>query len=183
MSNAYRFTKEQRLLARLLSEIHQKMDIKDGINSALLSEALRYGHDWAIKGIVPDSSETSNGVEEKVEFVHDVLGMCRHLDSARENFSNEEKELLQAKEINLQKSTYEGFDGNNDDEYNIAEFILNKLNLYSELTSLNSHSIGTKDTYRKMLEIYTPINTFNSKDGKALSFDQYSSIVNWYDQS
>ncbi len=76
--------------------------------------------------------------------VYDIFDMYRALDRAYQ--SGIEKPDCRCAE-------FSGFDGNNDKHFGVASFILNDLNLYSELQKrpMNSHSQAELHRYRRML--------------------------------
>lgn len=65
-----KLTHEQKLLALLLCEIHQKLDIEDGLDSTFIRKALTGGHDWALSHeligsiipVEPDAEQTKNSL-------------------------------------------------------------------------------------------------------------------------
>lgn len=83
--------------------------------------------------------------------VHDILTMYRLVTPSIDLLNEEEQKELQTKSIR-----FEGFDANNDVHYSIADFYINKKNLYAELKDiyLNSHTSLSLDKYRRMLTVF-----------------------------
>ncbi|MCB2379823.1 YfbU family protein [Hymenobacter sp. BT635] len=83
--------------------------------------------------------------ESTVRETYDILTMFRVLENA--------VALLPAEERSQFTFEFQGFDGNNDPHYSIAEFLIEKLGLYRELhgQDINSHHSYSIEIYRRML--------------------------------
>lgn len=83
--------------------------------------------------------------------VHDVLSMFFAIDNAIDELSEEQKSQL-----DLDRLSFGGFDGNNDNHFGQAKFMVEKLDLYEERKGrkLDSHTSSSLPKYKKMLAIY-----------------------------
>ena len=54
---------------------------------------------------------------------------------------------------------FEGFDANNDPHYFIANFLIEKLNRFTDIIPMNSHSVASLELYKRMLPVYEDIIT------------------------
>ncbi|MEN8913014.1 MAG: YfbU family protein [Polaribacter sp.] len=97
--------------------------------------------------------------QEEMEYnycieTHDILNMFRYISNAIQNLTKKEKESL-----DLNKLTFEGFDGNNDEHYHYTSFMIEKQGKWKEHDKLylNSHNSMTISNYRKMLPIYKKV--------------------------
>lgn len=90
-----------------------------------------------------------NEVSEEVQReVFEFLEMFRALDNAM---------VVGWKPANVRDAKFQGLDGNNDDEhYAFAQHLLDVENLFAESAPMkNSHSSGTIERYRRMLNEWT----------------------------
>jgi uncharacterized protein len=85
--------------------------------------------------------------KEVSDEVYDIFDMYRALDRAYESGIAKPDGHC---------SEFSGFDGNNDKHFGVASFILQDLNLYSELQKcpMNSHSQAELHRYRRMLAVW-----------------------------
>lgn len=79
----------------------------------------------------------------------DILGMFRALDRTKANGWVPSSP---------DRAKFEGFDGNNDDHYHYANYLLDHRGLFTESApNKNSHSSGTIEIYRRMLRVWKPL--------------------------
>lgn len=128
-----------------------------GIDSGLaqlIEKAIRDGNEWAINwqygGQFLDVEETP----PHVKLVAEILDFYSIIEDHVEDFSDEDKAILENANINYK---YQGFDGNRETEYrSAARFFLEELNLWPEFEirkNLNTH-MPIVDRYRRYLERY-----------------------------
>ena len=104
-------------------------------------------------GYTGQYGEVFNVDQEEMDYnycteTHDILNMFRYISNTIPNLTEEEKASL-----NLNKLTFEGFDGNNDEHYHYTRFMIEKQGKWAEHKELylNSHNSMTISNYRKML--------------------------------
>jgi uncharacterized protein len=98
----------------------------------------------------------SDEVPESVtEEIHNILSMFRTLENSIASLPAGEKQQL-----HLTRLGFEGFDGNNDDHYHIAKFMVEKQELYDEYEkhSMNSHSSASLPRYRRQLAVFNRVH-------------------------
>jgi hypothetical protein len=147
----------ERLILIMVSEIYEKLDIKGEINPALVRDAI-YGDKlwalgWEYDGLLKDEEPQPPALTE----VLDILDMWRLIEPAYATFSPTDKAAVTASGVpHGDDPKFRGFDGNNESEHmSIADFLIHKLNRYSEFDKryLNSHS-HTLHSYRAMLRVF-----------------------------
>jgi uncharacterized protein YfbU (UPF0304 family) len=117
----------------------------DADHYARFAEILERGYEGLYSQIFEHQSEPLP--EAISEEVYEIFDMYRALDNAyRKGIA---KPAGQCPE-------FAGFDGNNDPHFGVAQFILEELNLFSELHDQprNSHSRGELPCYRRMLSVW-----------------------------
>lgn len=174
-------TIEQKLITQLLCEIHQKLEIEDGLNSKLISQAILTGNEWAIEwDIEGQSISTTTRTKEEVSLVCDILDMWDFIELSYDDYSEEDKERIE-REANPfgHDVAFKGFDGNSESDYiSIANFLINEMGRFQrfEGRGLNSH-IPSIDSARRMLDVYKQIQG-NLGFDNALSPDNVIEILN-----
>lgn len=155
-----KFTNEQKLIAAMLAEIHQALDIEDGIDSTLVAKALWSDNEWAIEwehGFLLDSEETPPHVKHVV----DVLDMWTFIEDGYAALDESDKKRV-AEAYPYGQPRFPGFDGNNEGRYlSAARFLIEELRRFSNFANrgdLNSHS-HTVEISQRMLEVFLPIRS------------------------
>ena len=117
------------------------MEVFENGYTGLYSEALQH----------LDPNETSRAICKET---HDVLSMYRVISPAIARLHPAEADTL-----DLDSIKFDGFDGNNDEHYQFANFLIERKNLYSELAgnNINSHSMASLIRYKKMLPVFNDI--------------------------
>jgi len=111
---------------------------------SVLSSGYTHLYDNILIHISPD--EASPDMQQET---FDILSMFRALNIAKRNgwVPTDEDD-----------AKFNGFDGNNDDHYHFAAFLLDDEGLFDESSpSKNSHSIATLARYRRMLGVWTAL--------------------------
>lgn len=143
-----------RLILGLLLDIHKHLKIDGDINADFVADAVYGGHYWALRwempGLFHDHSDPPKEVTETV----DILDMWMFIEEGFEKLDNTEKARVQT-EANMKHVRFVGFDGNHDNHFGIANFLVNKMGRFSNFKdrSLNSHS-RTLPGYLRMLEAF-----------------------------
>lgn len=173
-------TNAEKLMFVMLSEIHEALKIKNGIDVHLLKEAIysdnTWAIDWEMPGIVQGNKEQD---PTEVGYVVDVLDMWSFLEEGYSALSEREiKELAIKASPFGEHVKFTGFDGNNESKYySIACFLVNEMGRFQKFSGreLNSH-MPTTEMYTRMLNIFLPIR--NSLVGRTLSVDEMANILN-----
>ena len=173
-------TDAEKLIAVMLCEIHEHLNIKGEIDPKFVSESVMFNKFWAIKskyhGIFDGDEEAS---DEVVEETHDILQMWSIIETLYGRFSEEDKKSIADKVESYDiPPKFEGFDGNNDKHYGIARTMINDLGYYEEFKNreLNSHTSISLHGYRSMLEKFHDIT--RNGNGAKLTADQVAEIMN-----
>lgn len=122
-------------------------------SNAHIHEERREILDSGFEGLYDDVLVSNEFTSKKICLeTFDILDMNRSINRAIDSLDDETK-----KELDLKKIAFEGFDGNHDDHYGFAKFLLEKKDLYTSeldnIKSLNSHDMTSIDKYRMMLLI------------------------------
>jgi len=141
LANQYRILA---LLDESEADYHQRMEkvVKEGY-------ALHYSH-------MTSSFEEDGLSEDECRFVIDTLDMHRALLRSFDALSPAEQGAVGHSRESL---TFDGFDGNNDDEFGYVDFLVNDLGKWQEVLDgrpgwdLNSHG-HVISIYRRMLEVW-----------------------------
>lgn len=175
-----KLTNPEKLILIMLAEIQEKLDIKDGTNYKLVTNAIysenTWALDWEMPGIVGSFPEQT---PPQVKFVVDVLEMWSFIEEGYDSFDPKEKENIKEKASPFGSHVkFSGFDGNNEtDEMSIASFLINDMGRFSRFKKrdMNSHC-SSINTYEKMLNVFKPLlSTLNGQ--MHLSADQVISIL------
>ena len=148
-----KLSKEQKLLALLLCDIHKELKIKDKMNISLIEQAIHLGHDWALDFAFeePDTVEDDVG-----SFVADVLAMYSMIEEGVEALSSTEKKQLETDIAPRGDSKFKGFDGNNEGEYlSAVRLYVNEIGRFQNFhgRDFNSH-VPMVQYYQDMLKCY-----------------------------
>jgi len=173
-------TNAEKLMFEMLSEIHETLKIKKGVNTKLLKEAIysdnTWAIDWEMPGIIQDKKEEN---PPEVKYVVDVLDMWSFLEEGYTALTSEGNKELAAKAGIFGKNVkFTGFDKNNESKlYSIAYFLVNEMGRFQQFKGreLNSH-LPTTGMYKRMLSIFLPIR--KNLVGRTLSIDEMTEILN-----
>lgn len=114
-----------------------------------LIEALESGYPAEVARIVPDPR--SSLTDQECEEVRHILDMFDSLDVSVKKLNPTEVDGLP----HAYRLKFRGFDGNNDDQYSYARYIVEKEKRFESLEIREFNSHGTVlPTYRRMLEQY-----------------------------
>jgi uncharacterized protein len=155
-------TDPERLMLIMLSEIHDHLKIKNGVDPKFVQSAIYTGNTWGLPWRYTDIFD--GGTSETPPKVHDVvkiLDMWRLIESSFANLSPEEQALVK-KEVAPHGVKFNGFDGNNDtDSMGIARFLIEDIGEFANFKGreLNSHYIDSTDGYHRMLEVLEPMRS------------------------
>jgi uncharacterized protein len=167
-----KLTNAEKLILIMLSEIHEKLNIENGIDPKFVQSAIYSGNTWGLEwhysGIFQNSGETPPIVAE----VQDILEMWEMLEGSYEKLSPEDKKRVEVEAEPYGKNVqFRGFDGNSEGDYiSVARFLVNDLGSFSTFggRDLNSHVPSMSD-YRRMvavLALLRPSLNFGSLSAK-----------------
>ncbi len=146
----------ERLILMMLSEIHESLKIKSGLDPKFIKEALYSGNTWGLNwkysGLLGSGSVEEN--PPVVKEVVDILDMWSCIEHSYDRFTEQEKMAIEAESGAIGRDVkYEGFDGNNEHEHmNVASFLikdLERFQTFKDRADLNSH-FPVLETYRRM---------------------------------
>lgn len=162
-----KMTDTERLILIMLSEIHERLEIKNGVDSKFVQKAI-YGNKtwslyWQFPGIFYGAGETPSEVNEVV----DILDMWSFIERSYNRLSPDDKERIKTEAAPLgTHAQFAGFDGNHETEQmSIARFLVEDLGKFSEFEGrdFNSHSPSI-DTYRRMLTVFLPLRSLLAQE-------------------
>jgi len=168
----------ERLILVMLAELYQHHKIKGEIDPELVLSSIFKDKTWGLKweyGSIFRDSEGGN--PPAVQETCDILDMFRILTPSYEKLSDEDKARVQREAAPFGDDyKFQGFDGNNDEHYGIAGYLVEDLERYGELNkhNLNSHSSTTLPTYRRMLAQFNRVKLAPKYE---LNADQIISIL------
>ncbi|SEI23624.1 YfbU family protein [Pseudomonas asplenii] len=155
------FTDEQKVLIALLTSIHKKLDIDDGLDSGFIQDVIMSGNTWALywkyPGVFSDCSETPLAVKR----VADVLDMWEVLERTLAGFTP--AEMAQAKTladpIRPAAARFPGYGANNEEEYLIVRILVDDLERWTSFSGrdFNAH-MAMVDIYDRMLGAFQRVN-------------------------
>lgn len=161
-----KMSKEQKLLALLLCDIHKALKIEDSlVDAGFISGAIIGGHDWALDSELEGQLIPEEAIPNDVYiFVTDVLDMHSIMEDSYERLSDEDKKRMSVEAAPFGGNrSFMGFDGNNEHQYrSVCSFLIKKMQRFTDFhdrANLNSHS-PTLDIYQRMLDVFLPNRAF-----------------------
>ncbi|EIK96061.1 hypothetical protein PMM47T1_13915 [Pseudomonas sp. M47T1] len=176
------FSNEQKLIVTLLTEIHSKLEIEDGLDPDFVQRAVVNNQGWALEWKYPGVFEETHSDPQEVRFVGDVLEMWSRLEMSFNALDAAGRADLVAAVPHFGGNvSFPGFDGNNEHEYlAIAKIFVDDLERWTEFSGriLNSH-MRTADAYLRMLGVFEDIVSRNSSNGNygPLSVEELTQVL------
>lgn len=177
------FSKEQKLIVTLLTDIHQALKIKESVNpefvQRMVNEDQGWALEWAYPGIFEGSGTEEDGTPREVSFVCDVLEMWEKIEMDYQGLSKAEKDELEGHAGVFGRNVkFPGFDGNR--EYSllgIAKILINDLERWSCFggRDLNSH-MESASGYEQMLAVYEDLP--GDKYARSLTIEELAKLLN-----
>jgi uncharacterized protein len=167
----------KKLILMMLADMYKHLKIKnpefdpDFISATITHDHL-WGFNWQYTGIPFEGKELPPEVKETA----DILGMWRFLENSYDDLPPAEKAKVQ-KATGLKDVKFIGFDGNNENHYGIALYIVEHLKPSFEHfkgRDLNSHRPSI-DGYRNMYRVFDPMQ---KELDRLLNADEIAKIVN-----
>lgn len=164
----------ERLIAIMLAEVMEHLDISQEIDPTLLKSLLINNNMWAIKGKYSGFFSSEPASDTVVSETTNILWMWGIIEGSLGKLTGDD-----AQEAGSWKLTsFSGFDGNNDDHYGVAQTMIEELDEFQSFKnrSLNSHSESSLPRYQRMYEKFDQY----VKTGQAapLSFDALRDLCN-----
>ncbi|WP_192938583.1 YfbU family protein [Pseudomonas putida] len=176
------FSNQQKLIVALLTEIHARLNIEDGLDPEFIQRTVNGGQGWALTWKYPGLFEEAEEDPQTVKFVADVLEMWSALETSFNALDETGRESLQSVAGPFgTRVEFPGFDGNNETEHlSIARIFVEDLDRWSEFQGRirNAH-MRTVDGYERMLEVFEEIRTekMNNGDYGALDAEELGRIL------
>jgi hypothetical protein len=155
-----KMTQSERLLGVMLAELMETIGTKGEIDPTFVKRMLINHDDWALEyryhGFLNREEPPAAAV---VEETGSIMMMMSHIERSVE-------ELKAQGGADLSESyalKFRGFDGNNDDHHGVAHTLVHELDRFGEFhdRALNSHSMATLQTYRRIMPVYNGIMAGN----------------------
>lgn len=155
------FTDEQKLIITMLTEIHAKLGIDDGVDTAFVQEAVTSGHGWALQWQYPGIFHESSETPAEVRRVCDVLEMWEVIERSVAGLSAAERAQVEqlSHPIGLTAAEFRGYSGNDEDEFSIVGVLVEQLGRFSSFRDrdFNAH-MPMVEVYDRMLGAYQVLN-------------------------
>jgi len=165
----------EKLILIMLSEIHENLKIKDGIDPKFVRDAIFSENTWSLAWKYPGIvGSGENKAPPVVSEVLDILEMWEVLEISYKKLQPADKARVETEAEPFGRNVqFRGFDGNNETEYmGVAGFLVNDLERFSTFKGrdLNSH-LPSLNTYKRMLAVFRPLrnsHTFNTLNAEQI---------------
>ncbi len=166
----------ERLVALMLCDVLKALPQRSDreFDPEEVREIIGGGHLWALKSTYSWAFNREMDDPTVVDEVYEILQMWEQVQESFDALVPAEKErVLKEADVIGDPPRYEGFDGNNDEHYGVAFFIIKHMERFDRFEkALNSHSRGTLPMYRRMLDVYKTLEP----TGRYLSANQLVGI-------
>lgn len=171
-------TDGEKLIAVMVAEMIEKLNLKTDTDTALVQKAIYGGHFWALGWEMSGLFHGHADKQSKVRFVVDVLDMWSFIEEAYRAIDEKgRKEIAGQAGFLGTHVKFLGFDGNNESEYlNIASFLTRDLDRFTEFSKsdLNSH-MPMVPRYAAMFGVFEPIR--RNLIGRTLSVAELVAVL------
>ncbi len=155
-----RFSDPQKLIIAMLCDMHEKLNIENGIDPVFVRDAVDRGHFWALRRVYTGVLHDHVVDEATVDEVSRILEMWSYIESAYAALSPQKQaELEKAADVFGKDPKFLGFAGNSEgDHLSTAAFFIDRLHYFREFKGryINSH-IPMLDVYRRMLPVFAKV--------------------------
>lgn len=151
----------EKLILRILCDYSGNKEGEREFDPVFVGKAVSNGYYWALNWEYHIEEHAKN--PEVVTETCDILDMWKMIELSYKRLSDEDKESISRdSRITGEADSaikFTGFDGNQDEHYYIARFMIDEMGLYAHFKGreLNSHNRASIRNYRWMLEIYKPM--------------------------
>jgi hypothetical protein len=169
-----KLTDGEKLILVMLSDISKRLEGQPEIDPNFVTETIYsdqlWGFRWKFSGIPFEKVESPPLVKETVDILDMFMLSISHFQRKSAKDQTKIKEALGYAAHGLE--AFPGFDGNNDDHYGVAQYLVEHLDRFTNLPGAtnNSHTQSSLPRYRAMLRIYLPLrpklgdDTFSIED-------------------
>lgn len=148
----------EKLILVMLSEIHQRLEIENGVDSTFVLSAILEGNLWALKERLPGIFHGYEPAPDVVAEVVEIMEMWDRVEFSYTALSPDDKMRVAKEAVPFGEHVeFTGFDGNGEPGYvGVARFLVNDLERFSAFKGrdLDSHLPLCLSAYRRMLTIY-----------------------------
>jgi uncharacterized protein len=152
----------ERLILIMLSEIHERLEIKNGVDTKLVKSAIYDGNLWAMERQFSGIFHKYEASPEIVSEATDILDMWRFIETSYQNLPPADKERIKLEaEPFGEHVRFSGFDGNSESEYiGVARCYVNELDSFSLFKGrdFDSH-VPLVAAYRRMYAVFEPMRS------------------------
>ncbi|ALU60275.1 YfbU family protein [Pseudomonas syringae] len=174
------FSNEQRLIVTLLTEIHAKLGIEDGLDPNFVQEMVSSGHTWALNWKYPGLFSGPVETPHNVKRVADVLDMWDVIERTVSSLSPAEKSEVErlTSPAHVSSARFSGYSGNTEDEYSIVHVLVERLGKWSSFSGrdFDAH-MPMVDVYDRMLDAYQIVNPISAYS-PTLSVESLVEVLN-----
>ena len=167
----------EKLILTMLRDLYRRLNVDGEIDPDFVGEVLAGGHywalDWEVQGLFHGHRDDRRTVTETV----DVLDMWTFLEEGYEALSTADKEKVRNSPSGYGSAVrFLGFDGNHDDHFGIAVFLIEKMGRFRRFAGreLNSHH-PVIDGYRAMIRTFEPIRA--TLIGRSMTADEVIAVL------
>lgn len=173
-----KLTDGEKIIIALLAEVHEALEVKNGLDTKLLKAALYSGSLWSLKWEMTGLLGAEEPSEAEVKETSDILDMWRAIESSYSALDDAEKQRVQVANHGTDPK-FPGFDANNERHYGIMEHMIEEMGRWDEFKDRyrNSHSPSV-DYYIRMFEIFEPLRReMGRRSNYNLTADEIISIL------
>ena len=159
----------EKLITLMLTDIMKGLKTQSDIEPDFVSDAIHGGHLWALKHRYSGIFHGSDSDEELSRRVGKILSMCSFVEYSINALPPAERDEIPA----VDRKVFVGFDGNGEDEFSVAKFMVEKMGYFEEFKGreFNSH-MPTVDRYERMVEAWDHV-----RGSGPLNLDQIKTVL------
>lgn len=167
-----KLTDGERLIAVMLSEVMEVIGANKELDPSLLKTLLCNADDWAIKRHYSGIFDAQGPSAAEVTETTNILWMWGIIEHAISQLAGDEA----AEAATWHWTAFNGFDGNHDPHYGIAQTMVHNLDEFQDFKArgMNSHSGASLPRYQTMYAKFDPM--LGQNQGKALTFAQLKEL-------
>ena len=167
-------SKGEKLILASLNNIVGELNLKNSKTELdFVVKSMSRGHSWAIDWDHEWLNHEDTSYERVKETV-DILSMWDYLAYVYKNLSKEDQGAVD--KVNRFKwNKFPGFDGNNEEHYGIARFLIEEMQRFTNFDpkNINSHT----PMVHRYLEMYSEFNKLRYKEHKEIGVKELTAIT------